>query len=140
MVTWRSSDKTTENQIDDILSERQRGSLLDISSKIGADVGIDHPLIVGMTRKKLTRINAPNISIKKSTTQSASKHQKKIQRNSKRTEPIDIIIDRFRYHHTYKHHKVIHSLYKKATFSILHNERGRQKHLRITMDTHGPPH
>ncbi len=45
--TWISPDQQTANQIDHvIISKRWRGSLLDVRSKRGADIGSDHHLVV----------------------------------------------------------------------------------------------
>ncbi|XP_073817488.1 uncharacterized protein [Musca autumnalis] len=56
-VTWISPDYHTENQIDHILISRKwRGSLLDVRTKRGADVGSDHHLLIATVRLKIASI------------------------------------------------------------------------------------
>lgn len=54
--TWISPDQKTRNQIDHIaISRRWRGSLLDVRSSRGADIGSDHNLLIGAIRIKLAK-------------------------------------------------------------------------------------
>jgi len=54
-VTWVSPDHRTENQIDHVMvRQRWRGSLQDVRTKRGADIGSDHHLVVAKLKMRLS--------------------------------------------------------------------------------------
>ena len=57
VYTWKSSDGQYQNQIDYILcSQRWRSSIQSAKSKLGADCGSDHELLIAKFRLKLKKV------------------------------------------------------------------------------------
>ena len=57
LYTWTSSDGRHQNQIDYILcSQRQRSSIQSAKTRLGADYGLDHELLIAKFRLKLKKV------------------------------------------------------------------------------------
>ena len=57
LYTWTSSDGQYRNQIDSILcSQRWRGSIQSAKTRLGADCGSDHELLIAKFRLKLKKV------------------------------------------------------------------------------------
>ena len=57
LYTWTSSDGQYRNQIDSILcSQRWRGSIQSAKTRLGADGGSDHELLIAKFRLKLKKV------------------------------------------------------------------------------------
>ena len=57
LYTWTSPDGQYQNQIDDILcSQRWRSSIQSAKTRLGADCGSDHELIIAKCRFKLKKV------------------------------------------------------------------------------------
>jgi hypothetical protein len=52
--TWSSPDGKTHNQIDQVLVDRRRQSILDVRSFRGADCDTDHYLVAAELRERLS--------------------------------------------------------------------------------------
>ena len=57
LYTWTSPDGRHQNQIDYILcSQRQRSSIQSAKTRLGADYGLDHELLIAKFRLKLKKV------------------------------------------------------------------------------------
>ena len=57
LYTWTSPDGQHQNQIDDILcSQRWRSSIQSAKTRLGADCGSDHELLIAIFRLKLKQV------------------------------------------------------------------------------------
>ena len=57
LYTWTSPDGQYRNQTDYILcSQRQRSSIQSAKTRLGADCGTDHKLLIGKFRLKLKKV------------------------------------------------------------------------------------
>ena len=61
LYTWTSSDGQHQNQADYILfSQRWRSSIQSLKTRLGADCGTDHELLIAKFRLKLNKVEKTN--------------------------------------------------------------------------------